>query len=60
MLSTFLCLPCKGHLEAFFNVCAYLALYHKIRVMFDPTYPSVDMGTFIKTDWKSMFGDANK
>jgi hypothetical protein len=24
--------------------------------VFYPTYPSVDMGTFIKTDWKSMYG----
>jgi hypothetical protein len=28
--------------------------------MFDPTYPSVDMGTFIKTDWKSMYGDVKE
>jgi hypothetical protein len=26
----------------------------------DPTYPAVDMGTFIKTDWKSMYGDAKE
>jgi hypothetical protein len=28
--------------------------------LFDPTYPSVDMGTFIKTDWKSMYGDVKE
>jgi hypothetical protein len=28
--------------------------------VFDPTYPSVDMGTFIKTDWKSMYGDVKE
>jgi hypothetical protein len=27
------------------------------RVVFDPTCPSVVMGTFTKTDWKSMYGD---
>jgi hypothetical protein len=37
-------------------VFAYLGLHHNARVVFDPTYPSVDMGTFIKTDWKSMYG----
>jgi hypothetical protein len=31
-----------------------------VRVVFDSTYPSVDMGTFIETDWKSMFGDAKE
>jgi hypothetical protein len=60
MLSTYLCLPREGHLEAVFHVCAYIALHHNARVVFDPTYPSVDMGTFIKTDWKSIHGDVNE
>jgi hypothetical protein len=41
-------------------VFAYLGLYHNARVLFDPTYHSIDMGTFIKTDWKSMYGDAKE
>jgi hypothetical protein len=38
---------------------AYMGLHHNARVVFDPTYPSVDMGIFIKTGWKSMYGDVN-
>jgi hypothetical protein len=60
MLSTHLCLPCEGPLEAVFHVFEYLGLHHNSRVVFDPTYPSVDMGTFIKTDWKSMYGDVKE
>jgi hypothetical protein len=60
MLSTYLCLSREGHLEAFFHVFEYLVLHHNARVVFDPTCPSVDMGTFIKTDWKSMYGDAKE
>jgi hypothetical protein len=60
MLSTYLFLPPEGHLEAFFHVFAYLGLHHNARVVFDPTYPSVDMGTFIKTDWNSMYGDVKE
>jgi hypothetical protein len=56
MLSTYLYLPYEGHLEAVFHVFAYLALHHNAWVVLDPTYLSVDMGTFIKTDWKSMYG----
>jgi hypothetical protein len=46
-------------------VFAYLGLHHNARVVFDPTYPSVDilsvdMGTLIKTDWKSMYGDVKE
>jgi hypothetical protein len=57
MVSTYLCFPREGHLEAVFHVFAYLGLHHNARVVFDPTYPDVDMGTFIKTYWKSMYGD---
>jgi hypothetical protein len=60
MLSTYLCLSREGHLESFFHVFAYLGLHHNARVVFDPTYPAVDMGTFIKTDWKSMYGDVKE
>jgi hypothetical protein len=57
MLSTYIFFPREGHLEAVFHVFAYLGLHHNARVVFDPTYPDVCMGTFIKTDWKSMYGD---
>jgi hypothetical protein len=60
MLSTYLFSPREGHLEAVFHVFAYLVLHHNARVVFDPTYPAVDMGTFIKTDWKSMYGDVKE
>jgi hypothetical protein len=60
MLSPYLFLPREGHLEAVFHVFAYLGLHHNARVVFDPTHPDVDMGTFIKTDWKSMYGDVKE
>jgi hypothetical protein len=50
----------EGHLEAVFHVFTYLALHHNTRIVVDPTRPSVDMGTFIKTDWKSMYGDVKE
>jgi hypothetical protein len=59
-LSTYLCLPRESHLEYVFLLFAYLGLHHNARVVFDLTYPSVDMGTFIKTDWKSMYGDVKE
>jgi hypothetical protein len=53
-------LPREGHLEAVFHVFAYLGIHHNARVVFDPTFPAVEMGTFIKTDWKSMYGDVKE
>jgi hypothetical protein len=41
MLSTYLCFPREGHLEAVFHVFAYLGLHHNARVVFDPTYPAL-------------------
>jgi hypothetical protein len=60
MLSTYLCLPREGHLEAVFHVFAYLGLHHNAIVVYYPTYTSVEMVTFIKTDWKSMYGDVKE
>jgi hypothetical protein len=60
ILSTYLCLPRDGHLEAVFRLFAYLGLHHNARVVFDPTYPAVDMGTFINNDCKSMYGDVKE
>jgi hypothetical protein len=60
MVSTYICLPREGHLEAAFHVFAYLGLHHNARFVFDPTYPAVDMGTFIKTDWKSLYSDVKE
>jgi hypothetical protein len=41
-------------------VFAYLGIHHNARVVFDPTYPAFDMGTFINTYWKSMYGDVKE
>jgi hypothetical protein len=60
MLSTYIFLPREGHLEAVFHVFACLGIHHNVMTVFDPTYPSVDMGTFIKTDCKSMYGDVKE
>jgi hypothetical protein len=60
MLSTFLCMPREGHLDAVYHLFAYLSLHHNARVVFDPAHPDVDMHTLIKTDWKPMYGDVKE
>jgi hypothetical protein len=60
MLSTHLCLPLACHLEAVVHVFAYMGLHHNAIFVFDPFYPSVDIGTFIKTDWQYMYGDVKE
>jgi hypothetical protein len=60
MLSTQLCLAREGHLEDVFHGFEDLGLHNNAKVVFDPNYPSVNMGTFIKTDWKYMYGDVKE
>jgi hypothetical protein len=60
MLSTFLCILREVHLDALYHLCLYLSLNHNARVVFEPTYPDVDMRAFIKTDWKPMYGYVNE
>jgi hypothetical protein len=60
MLSTYICFPREGNLEDVFHVFENLGIHHNARFVFDPTYPAVDMGTLIKTDWKSMYVDVKE
>jgi hypothetical protein len=56
MLSIFLFMPREGHLNAVYHLFSYLSPQHHARVVFEPTYPDVDMRDFIKTDWKPTYG----
>jgi hypothetical protein len=59
-ISTHLYLLHETPLKSVFHLFAYLSQHHNTRVVFDPTYPVVVMYAFIKTDWKSMYGDAKE
>jgi hypothetical protein len=50
-------LPREGHLEALFHLFAYLDKKHNAQIVFDPTYPKIDMRVFKECDWKHFYGD---
>ena len=52
LLSSFLASPRRGHLEAVFHIFAYLDKRHNARMVFDPTYPDIEMSVFKTCDWK--------
>lgn len=56
LLSSHLALPREGHLEAVFRIFAYLNCKHNSRMIFDPTYPEIDMRAFKECDWKHFYG----
>jgi hypothetical protein len=60
LLASHLALPREGHLEAVFHIFAYIEKKHNSRVVFDPTYPEIDMRDFKECDWKSFYGDVKE
>ena len=51
LLSSHLAYPRHGHLETALHVMSYLCQKHNTRLIFDPTYPKIDMGMFPQFDW---------
>ena len=50
-------MPREGHLEAVFHLFANLEKKHNARIVFDPTYPDIDMTSFKECNWKHYYGD---
>jgi hypothetical protein len=60
MLSTHLALPREGHLEAVYHVYRYLKARHNSRIVFDPSYPEIDLSNFQEHDWTKIYGDVKE
>ena len=57
-LASHMALPREGHLEALFCVFAYLKCTHNSRMVFDPTYPEIDLADFkTDVDWTEFYGE---
>ena len=50
MMSSHLALPIEGHLSQVFHIFAYLKKHHNSALVFDPSYPDVNIDTFLKHD----------
>jgi hypothetical protein len=46
LLSSHLAFPREGHLETALHIMSYLSQKHNTSLIFDPTYPKIDMGQF--------------
>ena len=53
-------MPREEHLECVFHMFAYLKIKHNSRMVFDPTYPEIDMSQFKQCDWKSFYPHAKE
>jgi hypothetical protein len=59
-LSSHLAYPCKGHLVTALHIMSYLSQKHNTRLIFDPTYPKIDMGQFSKYNWTKFYGNVEE
>ena len=57
MLAAHLAMPRHGHLLAAIRVFAYLKKKHNARIVFDPTYPKIDLNVFHEVDWRPFYGN---
>jgi hypothetical protein len=60
MLASQLVCPREGHLEAVYRIFAYLDNKHNSRMVFDPTYPEIDMTSFKECDRKEFYGEVKE
>jgi hypothetical protein len=59
-LSSHLALPREGHLEALLHLFAYLNKKNNVRIIFDLSYPTIDMTVFKECDWKHFYGNLHE
>ena len=60
MMSSHLELPREGHLDQVFHIFAYLKNYRNYALVFDRSYPDVNIETLTKHDWKKLYGDVKE
>ena len=60
-LSSFLAMPREGYLINALHIMSHLKWKHNSWLVFDPSYPDVDMPTFKSNeDWKAFYGDVKE
>jgi len=60
ILASHMAMPREGHLIAAYHVFAYIKRHHNSRLVFDPSYPEIDMSVFTSHDWKEFYGDVQE
>jgi hypothetical protein len=53
-------MPREGHLDAVLHIFGYLKKKNGSRMVFDPSYPQIDMSAFKQCDWRDFYGDVSE
>ena len=57
MMLWFVAMPHKGHVQQLLHLFVYLNSHQNARIVFDPSYPDIDLDQFPRHDWISLFGE---
>ena len=60
VLASYSAMPREGHLDTVFHIFGYLKNKHNSRMIFDPSYPSIDESNFKQCDWKDFYGNVTE
>jgi hypothetical protein len=60
LLSSHLAYPREGHLETALHIMSYSSQKHNTRLIFDLTYPNIDMGQFPQYNWTKFYGNVEE
>ena len=60
LFSSHFAYPRDGHLDAALDVMAYLKQKHNSCLIFDPTYPDIDISSFPIYDWTEFYWDVQE
>jgi hypothetical protein len=60
LLSSHLTFSGEEHLETALHIMSYLSQKHNTRLIFDSTYPKIDMGQFPQCNWTKFYGNVEE
>ena len=60
MITSHMEMPREGNLEAVLHAFAFLHQKHNSSIVFDPTYPIINMNDFKECKWKDFYGYLNE
>jgi hypothetical protein len=60
LLSSYMCMPREGQLEAIYCIFGYLAKHLEAPLIFDARYPTIDETVFTNITWKYIYPDAKE
>ena len=60
LISSFNALPREGHLEALYQMFAYLAKADQHSIVFDASSPDLKPTSMVATDWTDFYGDVSE